>query len=146
MICTHRIYKGEDAEIVVREPEEEYSNLSIYFYTQGGEKVEATAYAISGGLITCAFEGDELDILPDGVIRYDLEYDVDGAHRVESVCTDLYLATPGGYSALTPDDYFMSGYTAGYEAAQAKSVNLTQAEYDNLEEKDCSVYYNIVEE
>lgn len=38
------------------------------------------------------------------------------------------------------------GYAAGYEAAQAKSVNLTQAEYDNLEEKDCSVFYCIVDE
>lgn len=44
------------------------------------------------------------------------------------------------------DKGYADGYDAGYRAAEAKSVNLTQEEYDALEEKRCDTYYNIVEE
>ena len=146
MYCTHRIYKGEDIVFTVPLPEDDFTEFSIYFYTQGEEKVQCQSYEIEEGVIFCYFTGDELDILPDGVVRYDMEYTVGGETQIQSIITDKYLATPGGYSALTPDDYYQSGYTAGYEAAQAQSVNLTQEEYDALENPLCDTYYNIVEE
>ena len=115
MICTHRIYKGEDVEFHIPFDVEDYTNLQIEFTTNGDYKVEAEEWAIEDGVIYVHFYGGDLDILPDGVIRETLTYELDGEDKVEQYTTNLYLKTPVGYSAMTPQDIYESGYTAGQE-------------------------------
>lgn len=63
---------------------------------------------------------------------------------------DLYIpADNDGQYSPGESEYqrgFNAGYTSGYTDASATSVNLTQEEYDALEEKPCNVYFNIIEE
>ncbi len=50
------------------------------------------------------------------------------------------------YNRDKKDLYIPNGVGNDECEESVKTVNLTQAEYDALEDKDCSTYYNIVEE
>ena len=117
MSCGGRVYKGDTVTISVPFDIEDYSNLVITYTTIGNEKIEKTQdeVEIEDGFITYTFEPGELDLLPDGVIYYTITYEVDGVPNVDSTNTNLYLKTPAGYSGITAEDIYMSGYTAGLE-------------------------------
>ena len=119
IVCSNTIYKGttEELEYVI---DEEFSNLYLQVYTDGKTYVIPTATTIDEGVITMVFEGDDLDILNDGVLRYDVQYDnASGETIVNSVCTNLYLKTPGGYSATTAEEIYQEGYSSGYTDGQS---------------------------
>ena len=121
MSCGGRIYKGDSITISIPFEISGYTNLSVDYFTTGDTKITKSEdeLTVEDGFITCSFEGHELDILPDGVIRYTITYQVDGEDAVGSTNTPLYLKTPAGYSAQTIDDIieeaYQSGYTAGYD-------------------------------
>lgn len=119
MSCGGRIYKGDSIAISIPFDVSGYTDLVVDYYTTGDTKIEKTEeeLTIEDGFITAYFDGHDLDLLPDGVIRYTITYQVDGEDAVDSTNTPLYLKTPAGYSAQTIDEIvegvFDSGYTSG---------------------------------
>ena len=118
MSCGGRVYKGDTVIISVPFDVSGYTDLTITYSTTGDSKIVKTQdeVEIEGGFITYTFTGDELDLLPDGVIYYTIEYEVDGVDYVASTNTNLYLKTPAGYSGKTAEDYYQEGYEDGLEA------------------------------
>lgn len=117
MICTNRIYKGETFEVSIPFRVEGWSNLYVEYFTDGQYKVTRTAeeLEIDEYTITAGFSGSDLDLLADGVLRYTLYYTLEGVAYTKSTNTPYYLKTPAGYSGVTADEIFQSGYTAGQE-------------------------------
>ena len=122
MSCGGRIYKGDSIAISIHFDVSGYTDLVVDYYTTGDTKIEKTEeeLTIEDGFITAYFDGHDLDLLPDGVIRYTITYQVDGEDAVDSTNTPLYLKTPAGYSAQTIDEIseeaYQSGYTSGYQS------------------------------
>lgn len=106
--CNRRLYKGNSYEICL--PITDTGVTSVSFYTSGDIVIEKEGEIVDD---TMCFEltKKELDLLPDGVLRYSYE-DFDSN-------TEYVVATPGDYSGTTLDDLledaFDSGYTAGQE-------------------------------
>lgn len=126
MSCGGRVYKGDTVTISVPFDVDDYSNLTITYTTIGGEKIVKTQeeVEIEDGFITYTFEPGELDLLPDGVIYYTIECEVNGVPNVDSTNTNLYLKTPAGYSGRTAEDIYQEGYEAGLEDCSGSSCNL----------------------
>lgn len=122
MSCGGRVYKGDLVIVSIHFDVSGYTNLSVDYFTTGVTKITKSEdeLTVEDGFITCSFAGHELDILPDGVIRYTITYQVDGEDAVESSNTMLYLKTPESYSAKTIDEIseeaYQSGYTSGYQS------------------------------
>lgn len=116
MSCGGRIYKGDTVYVSVPFDVEGYSALTISFFTNGEYKITRTEeeVTIEDGFITAVFEGHDLDVLPDGVLRYTIECEVEGEEYVDSSNTMFYLKTPKDYDAADVQDYYNSGYTEGY--------------------------------
>lgn len=106
--CNRRLYKGNSYEICI--PITDTGVTSVSFYTSGDIVIEKEGEIVDD---TMCFEltKEELDLLPDGVLRYSYE-DFDSNTR-------YVVVTPGDYSGTTLEDIiadaFDSGYTAGQE-------------------------------
>lgn len=121
-----RIYKGDTVLMSVPFDVEDYTSLSIGFFTEGDTKVVVDNPSVVDGFIECTLSGNDLDLLPNGVVRYVITYTEDGEEHTISTNTSLVLKTPPAYSALTPTDYYLSGYTAGQqECSGGSECNLT---------------------
>lgn len=118
MNCGGRVYKGDSVTISVPFDVSGYTDLTISYSTTGDSKIvkDEDEVTIEDGFISYTFTGDELDLLPDGVIYYTIEYEVDGTDYVASTNTNLYLKTPAGYSGKTAEEIYQDGYEAGLEA------------------------------
>ena len=130
MSCGGRIYKGDSITISIPFDVSGYTDLSVSYFTIGDTKIvrDESGLTVADGYITAEFSGHDLDLLPDGVVRYTIEYAVDNTDYVESSNTMLYLKTPASYNSITPEEIYQSGYTAGY---------------DDCGEGDCSEIQNI---
>lgn len=130
MSCGGRIYKGDSVAISIPFDVSGYTNLVVDYFTLGDTKIvrDESGLTVADGYITAEFSGHDLDLLPDGVVRYTIEYAVDNTDYVESSNTMLYLKTPASYDSITPEEIYQSGYTAGY---------------DDCGEGDCSEIQNI---
>lgn len=107
MICSRRLYKGDSYEICL--PIADTGITVVRFYTQGDVVVEKEP-EISGDTMCFLLTKEDLDILPDGVLRY--SYDgYDGN-------TGFVVVTPGDYSGSTLDDLLEDAYASGYTAGQ----------------------------
>lgn len=117
MSCGGRVYKGDSITISIPFDVSGYTDLTVSYFTIGDTKIvrDESGLTIEDGYITSYFEGHDLDLLPDGVVRYTIEYAVENTDYVESSNTMLYLKTPASYSGKTEDEIFQSGYTAGYD-------------------------------
>lgn len=117
MSCGGRIYKGDSITISIPFDVSGYTDLVVDYFTIGDTKIEKTEaeLTIADGYITAEFSGHDLDLLPDGVVRYTIEYAVDNTDYVESSNTMLFLKTPASYNSITPEEIYQSGYTAGYD-------------------------------
>ena len=117
MSCGGRVYKGDTVTISVPFDVSGYTNLTITYSTTGDSKIVKTQeeVTVEDGFITYTFSGHELDLLPDGVIYYTIDCEVEGEDYVDSTNTPLYLATPAGYSGLTADEIYQQGYEDGLE-------------------------------
>lgn len=118
MSCGGRIYKGDAIYVSVPFDIEDYSALTISYFTSGEYKVVRTEeeVTIEDGFITAYFEGHDLDLLPDGVLRYTITCEVEGEDYVDSSNTMLYLKTPKDYDAKTAEEIWDEGYESGLTA------------------------------
>lgn len=130
MSCGGRVYKGDSIAISIPFDVSGYTDLSVSYFTTGDTKIvrDESGLTVADGYITAEFSGHDLDLLPDGVVRYTIEYAVDSTDYVESSNTMLYLKEPAGFDSITPEEIYQSGYTAGY---------------DDCGEGDCSEIQNI---
>lgn len=106
------ILKGSDCELTItistcchRVDIDNMQNFSCAFYTEkGGQAVlkYKDDFKFEGKYGTVHFQDQELDQLPDGVIRYTLQYD----NTTIELNTNYYLKTPIGY---TPMDFVSRG-------------------------------------
>lgn len=130
MNCSGRVYKGDLVIVTIPFDVSGYTDLSVSYFTIGDTKIvrDESGLTVADGYITAEFSGHDLDLLPDGVVRYTIEYAVDNTDYVESSNTMLYLKTPASYNSITPEEIYQSGYTAGY---------------DDCGEGDCSEIQNI---
>ena len=115
MNCGGRIYKGEDISASIPFALSGYTNLSVSYFTNGEVSVERTEeqLVIDGGYIIADFDNTDLDILPDGVLRYTITCKVDGEDYVDSNNTPYYLKTPKDYDAKTAEEIWEEGYESG---------------------------------
>ncbi len=106
--CNRRLYKGNSYEICL--PITDTGVTSVRFYTSGDMVIEKEGEIVDD-MMCFELTKEELDLLPDGVLRY--SYDGFDSN------TEYVVATPGDYSGTTLDDLledaFDSGYTAGQE-------------------------------
>lgn len=107
MICNlngGRIYKGSIAQIDVYlySPCVEASGVVANFYTVTGSSIEKTDLVISGGIGTVVFQPVELETFEDGVLRYNVSYEVDGEPITHDYETRWVIKTPNPY---TPIDF-----------------------------------------
>lgn len=130
MSCGGRVYKGDSIAISIPFDVSGYTDLTVSYFTIGDTKIvrDESGLTVADGYITAEFSGHDLDLLPDGVVRYTIEYAVDNTDYVESSNTMLFLKTPASYNSITPEEIYQSGYTAGY---------------DDCGEGDCSEIQNI---
>ena len=112
MICSRRLYKGNSYEICLPL---KYSGVTgVNIYTDGAVKIPVTP-EISGDTLCFEITSEDLDVLADGVLRYELITD----SEVSDSNSRFVVKTPEGYSAQTLDNLleeaYQSGYTAGGE-------------------------------
>lgn len=146
MSCNGRIYKGDSYEICL--PLFDTGVTSVRFYTRGDVIIEKEP-VITGDSMCFSFAKEELDVLPDGVLRYEAvtEYDTIDTN------TPYVIVTPGDYSGTTLDemleeayhsgytdgytsgstDGYQSGYTDGYEEGQEQCVHDYSKDYLTIE-------------
>lgn len=110
MVCNlsgGRIYKGSIAQIDVflYSPCIEASGVVANFYTVTGTSIEKSDMSISGGIGTVVFQPVELEALQDGLLRYNVSYEVDGEPYQYDYETRYFIKTPMPY---TPIDYVTS--------------------------------------
>lgn len=110
MVCNlsgGRIYKGSIAQIDVflYSPCIEASGVVANFYTVTGTSIEKSDMSISGGIGTVVFQPVELEALQDGLLRYNVSYEVDGEPYQYDYETRYFIKTPNPY---TPIDYVTS--------------------------------------
>ena len=93
MSCGGRIYKGDSITISVPFEVSGYTNLTISYFTVGDYKIIKTQeeVEIADGYITCVFTGQDLDFLPDGVVRYTINYEIENTDYVESTNTNFFF-------------------------------------------------------
>lgn len=117
MACSGRIYKGGPGTISVPFSAEDYSGVSVTFFTDGVYSIVKgeDELVIEDGYIYCTFAPTDLDILADGVLRYTIEYTSDGVSETISSTTPYYLRNAPSYTATSVQDIYNSGYTAGFE-------------------------------
>ena len=108
--CNRRLYKGNSYEICL--PITDTGVTSVRFYTSVDMVIEKEGEIVDD-MMCFELTKEELDLLPEGVLRY--SYDGFGFDSN----TEYVIATPGDYSGTTLDDLledaFDSGYTAGQE-------------------------------
>lgn len=130
MSCNGRIYKGDSYEICL--PLFDTGVTSVRFYTRGDVIIEKEP-VITGDSMCFLLEKEELDVLPDGVLRYEAvtEYDTIDTN------TPYVIVTPGDYSGTTLDEIieeaYQSGYTDGYADGQEQCVHDYSKDYLTIE-------------
>ena len=122
MTCGGRIYKGGMTTVSIPFNVEGYSNLSISYFTSGDYKITKTEedLVIADGFITYTFTKEELDVMPDGVLNYLVNYEVDGGKYADGGNTNVYLKTPQDYSATSVTEMVQSAYTEGFINGKAQ--------------------------
>lgn len=125
MSCAGRAYKGGGLDITIPFPYGDMDNISVILYTSGDYSVEKTASAVDG-VIDVHLSKGEVDIFPDGVLKYTLEWD-DYSMTSETL---TYIKTPANYSATSVtelvDEAYQSGYTAGQEGCASGTCNIQE--------------------
>ena len=109
MICSRRLYKGNSYEICLPL---KYSGVTgVNIYTDGAVKIPVTP-EISGDTLCFEITSEDLDVLADGVLRYELITD----SEVSDSNSRFVVKTPEGYSAQTLDNLLEEAYQSGYES------------------------------
>lgn len=116
MNCGGRIYKGEDVSVSIPFNISGYTDLEVSYYTDSEVHIERyeEQLVVEDGFIIAEFDNTDLDLLPDGVLRYTITFKVDGVDYVSSNNTPYYLKTPKDYDAKTAEEVYEDGYESGY--------------------------------
>lgn len=131
MSCGGRVYKGDTILVSIPFDVSGYTDLVVSYFTIGDVKIvrtESELY-VEDGYITVQFSGNDLDILPDGVLRYTVEYAVDNTDYVDSSNTMLYLKTPASYSAVTEEVIYEEGFESGYTKGVGECEEIAEEAY-----------------
>ena len=133
MSCGGRVYKGDTILVSIPFDVSGYTDLVVSYFTVGDTKIVKTdgELDVEDGYITVQFSGNDLDILPDGVLRYTVEYAVDNTDYVDSSNTMLYLKTPASYSAVTEEVIYEEGFESGYTKGVGECEEIAEEAYDN---------------
>lgn len=103
------IWKGADGTLYIPFDGEEFDDIDLKLSTTGDSIVEVSDFEVHDNFIVVPIESGQLDLLPDGVIRYALTIDgVTDAGNLNAV-----LKTPDGYDGETADDIYQRGYEDG---------------------------------
>ena len=131
MSCGGRVYKGDTILVSIPFDISGYTDLVVSYFTVGDTKIVRTESEldVEDGYITVQFSGHDLDILPDGVLRYTVEYAVDNTDYVESTNTMLYLKTPASYSAVTEEVIYEEGFESGYTKGVGECEEIAEEAY-----------------
>ena len=129
------IYKGDAADICIDFPDSGFTNLHATFYTDGENVAMPDYYDYEDGELTFHFSPDDFELVNDGVIRYIIEYQVDGEDITLSTNANAYLKTPAYFSGHTDEEYWESGYTSGYTDGYDSGYT------DGEESVDCTPFY-----
>ena len=131
--------KGSDCEIVIPISTccqhidiETVENFACYFYTEaGGQAIVKTKsdFEFVGDLGITHFQWQELDQIPDGIIRYTMHYDSASVERN----TGYILKTPIAY---TPMDFVSKDEVDGIVVSALSSTAATEIIEDVVEEND----------
>lgn len=131
MSCAGRAYKGGGLDITIPFPYGDMDNISVILYTNGDYSIEKTASAVDG-VIDVHLSKGEVDIFPDGVLKYTLEWD-DYSMTSETL---TYIKTPANYSATSVtelvDEAYQSGYTAGQEGCASGTCNIQETKTTSI--------------
>ena len=116
MNCGGRIYKGEDVSVSIPFNISGYTDLEVSYYTDSEVHIERyeEQLVVEDGFIIAEFDNTDLDLLPDGVLRYTITFKVDGVDYVSSNNTPYYLKTPKDYDAKTAEEVYEDGYESGF--------------------------------
>lgn len=126
MVCyPKRVFKNEDIDIAINVPEDEVNEFSLYILTDKEATVEVPLSAVTDGVVH--FEPGDLDLLNDGIIRYELSYSVGDNDYAENANTNLILKTPSTYSAKTAEDWYNEGYEAGLNDCSGETPDCSAA-------------------
>ncbi len=126
MVCyPKRVFKNEDIDIAINVPEDEVNEFSLYILTDKETKVEVPLSAVTDGVVH--FEPGDLDLLNDGIIRYELSYSIGDNDYAENTNTNLILKTPSTYSAKTAEDWYNEGYEAGLNDCSGETPDCSEA-------------------
>ena len=107
MYCSRRLYKGNSYDFCL--PLIDSGVISVRFYTAGDVMVEKVP-EISGDSMCFSFTEEDLEYLPDGVLRYELVSE----HEFIDTNSPYVVVTPGGYSGGTLDELLEEAYDSGY--------------------------------
>ena len=131
MSCGGRVYKGDTILVSIPFDVSGYTDLVVSYFTIGDVKIVRTESEldVEDGYITVQFSGNDLDILPDGVLRYTVEYAVDNTDYVDSSNTMLYLKTPASYSAVTEEVIYEEGFESGYTKGVGECEEIAEEAY-----------------
>lgn len=110
------IWKGEDGTLSIPFNFSGYSNVTVAIKTYGIPQVvfEEGEFTIEDGFINVPYDENDFDLLPNGVLRYIVDFQVDGYDGVLSNNLNAVLKTPESYSAQTADEIWQDGYDSGY--------------------------------
>lgn len=131
MSCAGRAYKGGGLDITIPFLYGDMDNISVILYTSGDYSIEKTASAVDGVIDVYLSKG-EVDILPDGVLKYTLEWD-DYSITSETL---TYIKTPANYSATSVtelvDEAYQEGYAAGQEGCASGTCNIQETKTTSI--------------
>lgn len=131
MSCAGRVYKGGGLNITIPFPYGDMDNISVILYTSGDYSIEKTASAVDGVIDVYLSKG-EVDIFPDGVLKYTLEWD-DYSITSETL---TYIKTPVNYSATSVtelvDEAYQEGYAAGQEGCASGTCNIQETKTTSI--------------
>lgn len=128
-----RLFKGEEYDIDIKIPYsgETFDSFELKFFTDSATTfdVPSTQYTVSSSTVNVDVNEHDLDVLADGVLRYYIEYVVNGVTTILCTNTMHYLKAPDGYSGQTVEDIYNAGYNAGI--AYQKSLLVATAITEN---------------
>lgn len=133
------IWKGADGTLYIPFDGEEFDDIELRLSTTGDSIVEISDFEVHDNFIVVPIESGELDLLPDGVIRYALTIDgVTDAGNLNAV-----LKTPDGYDGETADDIYQRGFDDGLESCSGDCSGVYEEGFEDgyaSGQTDCSGY------
>lgn len=142
-VITGRIYRGSTAQITVQafkcnvDPSE-ITEWEIFFFTDNGHSLDKTEGAVlKGNMVTVVFSKEDLDIMADGVIRYQCNY-AWGGYESDMICTNT------NWVLKTPEYYKPSEYPSIEEVEEVVDEKIDAQQFKTINGETITGNGNIV--